>query len=557
MAAKHAQIIATHTTRNHQNILQPNSSTRMKRPLDPIDSNSDSLKRARITVEILARPIPQPISPPKTITVKPLVSARRMVVTAEQQQSEKPLPPPSQPQPPPPTQSAAEEAAPKTATITQPGLTRHQEKVINGIKHELDRLQPAGTDANVSKEGGRKLRSQEASRFKSELSAYFPDYDEVIGNDAKEHHVVNIDSPLIVVDSQSRRAYHDQILPPGLASQPSSIGHDPELTRRHGNQHTQDPPIPTQPIDGYAVRSYGDALFTNLFDAQQIDLDFLGAGRNDRDIDDPLPDSHYELAHKRAERLEKSIRNTEKGRAQHEKDQIIRLLGELQGPDWLRTMGVSGVTETRKKTFEPAREHFIKGCQAILEKFRLWNEEEKRRKREREQAKAAEEESQSEEADEPAAAAEEEEEEEEDEPVASEEEEMGHEESTGNISDGDPPDYSDVDESIAKQLHEEAIASAKFAPSVSSKRTRGEAPPMMPSEPYVPPREFTSFFRKRHEREAALNIDRRRGRNVMAWGCTVPEAHENSFDLPEEYRDEDTMKARARRKRRDLRGSRR
>jgi hypothetical protein len=27
------------------------------------------------------------------------------------------------------------------------------------------------------------LRSQEATRFKSELSAYFPEYDEVIGND--------------------------------------------------------------------------------------------------------------------------------------------------------------------------------------------------------------------------------------------------------------------------------------------------------------------------------------------------------------------------------------
>jgi hypothetical protein len=33
---------------------------------------------------------------------------------------------------------------------------------------------------------GRKLRSQEATRFKSELSAYFQDYDEVIGNEPKE-----------------------------------------------------------------------------------------------------------------------------------------------------------------------------------------------------------------------------------------------------------------------------------------------------------------------------------------------------------------------------------
>ena len=38
----------------------------------------------------------------------------------------------------------------------------------------------------------------------------------------------------------------------------------------------------------------------------------------------------------------------------------------------MRVMGVSGVTETKKKTFEPARDHFIKGCQAILAKFRNW-----------------------------------------------------------------------------------------------------------------------------------------------------------------------------------------
>jgi hypothetical protein len=61
--------------------------------------------------------------------------------------------------------------------------TRHKEKVANGLRHELDRLQP---NEAVTKEQGRKLRSQEATRFKSDLSAYFPDYDEVIGNEPKE-----------------------------------------------------------------------------------------------------------------------------------------------------------------------------------------------------------------------------------------------------------------------------------------------------------------------------------------------------------------------------------
>ncbi|KAG8413100.1 hypothetical protein J3459_015823 [Metarhizium acridum] len=55
-------------------------------------------------------------------------------------------------------------------------------------------------------------------------------------------------------------------------------------------------------------------------------------------------------------------------------------------------MGVSGVTETRKKAFEPARAHFVKGCQGILEKFRTWNLEEKRRKLEKEKVLQAEQE---------------------------------------------------------------------------------------------------------------------------------------------------------------------
>jgi hypothetical protein len=62
-------------------------------------------------------------------------------------------------------------------------IPRSAEKAINGIKHELERLQPAEMDMKDEK---RKLRSQEGTRFKSELSAYFPDYDVVIGNEAEE-----------------------------------------------------------------------------------------------------------------------------------------------------------------------------------------------------------------------------------------------------------------------------------------------------------------------------------------------------------------------------------
>ena len=72
------------------------------------------------------------------------------------------------------------------------GRTKHQTKVANGLKAELSRLQPNPADTvaavgGVPEQGtGRKLRSQESTRLKSELSNYFPEYDEIIGNDPKE-----------------------------------------------------------------------------------------------------------------------------------------------------------------------------------------------------------------------------------------------------------------------------------------------------------------------------------------------------------------------------------
>lgn len=74
----------------------------------------------------------------------------------------------------------------KADTLASGPRAKHREKVVNGIKHELDRLQPSSADM-ASKTQGRKLRSQEGVRYKSELSAYFPEYDEVIGNIPKEH----------------------------------------------------------------------------------------------------------------------------------------------------------------------------------------------------------------------------------------------------------------------------------------------------------------------------------------------------------------------------------
>ncbi|KAJ4194648.1 hypothetical protein NW767_009834 [Fusarium falciforme] len=472
---------------------------RSKRVLDAHDRDRDALKpkRTRITVEILAKGshglsdiIPDNLVPPPARnprqTATPTVASATTTPTTN---------------PPPPTEVV------KPAPKQEPTLTKHQSKVINGIKHELDRLQPQSKDTNPQ-EQGRKLRSQEATRFKSELSAYFPEYDEVIGNEPKEQHLFNVDTPIVVVDSDPRRAVS-------------------------GAQRAA--PQQPHPADEYPVRGYGDALFHDVFDAQRVELNFLVQPK-DKTVEDPLPDKLFQPVHRRAERLERSIRNTEKGRAQHEKDQIIRLLEGLQGHDWLRVMGVSGVTETKKKTFEPARDHFIKGCQAILAKFRNWVLEEKRRKQEKDKARA-------------------EKEDEEDSGSAEEEDEADdHDGANGDMSDSASP---------AKQLRDEAMARSKAKGSkkrkstpqpASTKAPRPPKPPPAPKTP-EPPKEFKSFFSKKYERESALHRHRRTGRKVLAWGHPIPEIPQVDFDLPEEYRDEDTLKARARKKRRDRRRS--
>jgi len=334
------------------------------------------------------------------------------------------------------------------------------------------------------------------------------------------------------------------------------------------------PVPPWQPLSGVSgeasripVRGYGDNLFDDLFESQRIDFSFLEAQHKAKSFKDPLPDSHFEPAHKKAERLERSIRNTEKGRAQHEKDQIIRLLEGLQGHDWLRTMGVSGITESKKKTFEPARQYFIKGCQAILDKFRRWAVEEKRRKQEKDRALAEQAEAEAADAEEADADEEADEDEEasadgEAEEEAEEQEESDDEAAAGDdqASDGDPPDYSDVDASIARQLHEEAAARSTVAgsskPSPKKRQTRAAPQPARPpaAKPQ-PSKEPKSSLKKKHERGATVTRPRRGGRRAVAWGKQIPEIPENDFELPVQYRDEGLMKTRARSKRRDRRGS--
>ncbi|EFW99443.1 hypothetical protein CMQ_7811 [Grosmannia clavigera kw1407] len=433
-----------------------------------------------------------------------------------------------------------------------------REKTANGFKQELKGLQVT-TEAAVAAAtgppvGGRKLRSQQATRFKSDLSAYFPEYDEVIGNEPKEE----------------LESYY----PTTTATAGAVVYSTPVDSLPSGSD------VDAVPV----VHGYSDSLFYDLFDSHVLDFGFLSNQHKGRKTDDPLPDSVFEPHHKRAERLERSIRNSEKGRAQHEKDQIIRLLEGLQGHDWLRTMGVSGITESKKKSFEPAREHFIKGCRTILKKFRLWSLEEKRLKLEKDRAHAEEVRAQEaadgvpppryrgrgkgkakaaarhvvsavperpdgrrrrERSSTDAEDGVQEEVEKAEKAERAESREEADADAEEPVDNDDQFDSSDADAVIAKQLRAEALARSRLAAKVNLPSKRRKKQLSSPSsdcpepEPEPEPAEdVMSFFHKRYQRDAALSRGRRKGRTVMAWGQPVPEPLEADFDLPGEMIDD-------------------
>ena len=210
---------------------------------------------------------------------------------------------------------------------------------------------------------------------------------------------------------------------------------------------------------------------------------------------DLMSDAMYLKAHRRAERQEKLLRNIEKERAMHEKVQLERLLDGLKGHDWLRVMGISGITDGEKKAYEPKRDYFVKEVLVLLEKFREWKEEEKRRKVEKEESMLDEDEDQEEDGS----------------------EEDGSEDNAPNTTDA---------EAVPIQLHQEATSATK-AP--SAKRShRAKVPLALPAQ-----KPFTSFYSKPYLRDAAIG-KHRRGRARFAFGQPLPEPVDRDFGLPED-----------------------
>ena len=238
---------------------------------------------------------------------------------------------------------------------------------------------------------------------------------------------------------------------------------------------------------------------------------------------DPLQNDTYLKIHRKAERHEKQMKNGDRERAQHEKYQLERLLEDLRGPDWLKTLGISGITETEKKRYEPKRLLFVRETQALIDKFKWWKEEEKRRKVEREQALLAEE-------------------------IDGQKGEVsdldGFDNEERSSTSSPAPNSSELDALASQQLLEEAKS--------ASKRKRG-SPQQIALLPQAPPppvhRPFTSFFSKPHLRDAAIS-GRQRGRTVLAFGHAVPEVEDVEFELPDDVLTEDAIRASQRSRRR-------
>ena len=261
---------------------------------------------------------------------------------------------------------------------------------------------------------------------------------------------------------------------------------------------------------------------------------------------DPLSDVFYIKAHRRAQRQEKSARNIEKEHAMHEKVQLESLLEGLKGHDWLKVMGISGITDSEKKLYEGKRKYFINEVEVLIEKFMLWKEEEKRRKVTK----------------------------------SKEEEDMSEtQSSTGlkiaktqprrlRINHTKSADIEDMDAKAALQLQQEAKAlSGQLGGSSSPAQKRARPSSPVPSRlsskmlqdnedvsARISEKSFGSFFEKSYQRDAALG-SHRRGRSRLAFGQPVPELLLSDFNLSEDILTPEVMTVLQRKRRVISRGN--
>ncbi|KAL9602140.1 MAG: hypothetical protein Q9219_002004 [cf. Caloplaca sp. 3 TL-2023] len=396
----------------------------------------------------------------------------------------------------PPPQSSVVQQPPHNPTTTIVVQDEHSSSPILGNHESLV----------VDNADKRNLRSHDGgSRFKSELESYFADYNEVLVDQPKAQGINQCilqaskasNIPLGLLTPTTRVYFVDEPVEASVADA------RPRNTPSRRDLRIQFPPIGNRPTSNADSLVIGGQKSDMLEFNNAERLDFTSAEPHTRQIvDDPLPDELYIKAHRRAQRGEKSHRNREKESAQHEKFQLERILDGLKGHTWLKTMGISGITDSEKQLYEPKRMLFIQRVTALLNKFRAWKEEEKRRKLMREQASNLD------------------------------------DEAVETTSESDQSDFArrldGIDErsrrSRTKRYKRRDASPTDIGQFVSSRRARRQPTELLPLPAEKP---FTSFYSKPYLRDAALS-KHRRGRLRFAFGQQVPDLVEREFTLPPE-----------------------
>ncbi|KAL3465309.1 something about silencing, SAS, complex subunit 4-domain-containing protein [Aspergillus heterothallicus] len=407
--------------------------------------------------------------------------------------------------------------APEPATTPEPPKPKaaRLSRGVAALSPPRDSIPDPTSVSRAVPEKRRSLRSHDGGlRARSELALYFANYEELMSLEPPKTKFLTANTTIKLIDD----LYEPPIPSYAFSGPEADTPFGNPLVNLHGCETITLPNPQVQASDNAGTGS-------ELFAEKQ--------GKEDEE--DPLNEEVYFKAHRRHERQEKQLRNIERDRAQHEKQQLDRLLDELQSQDWLRVMGITGrsVTDQEKKLYEPKRDYFIKEISALLQKFKIWKEEEKRRKLDK------------------------------DHKTASFPDDSGKSEwkdkdtKSDGEADGDqdasepPPDINDVDALAARQLlHEARSATGGKRPS-KSKHEPELLPLPLTAEPDKP---FTSFFSKSHLREAAMSGNRK-GRTRLAFGHPIPDVEEREFELPGDILTADAIKSCQRKRRRMKRGS--
>ncbi|KAI1909055.1 hypothetical protein LOZ65_006575 [Ophidiomyces ophidiicola] len=238
------------------------------------------------------------------------------------------------------------------ANLSPPPRFPDSSGILGIIKNKSNEQRISGSTSRKEK---RLLRSHHGLlKARSELSMYFPKYEQILSLEPIKEEFLSIRSKVVILDD---------LAGVGLTNSVLNGRHD-ALWRCNILEKIRNP--------------LADLQQTRIFEGVTSLIVM------EREKCDPLSPCIFSKAHKRVERKEKQLRNIEKERAQHEKIQLDRLLNALQGHDWLRVMGVGGIIESEKKLYEPKRAYFIMEVSTLLRKFEKWKDEEKKRKAERE-----------------------------------------------------------------------------------------------------------------------------------------------------------------------------